>query len=328
MNPLNRFQVTHGAHTDARHGITSVEERLLAELGPRPKLDTTGNSEHAEYAKALANRAEVEELREDVTRAEDEATNHPSVFFSALGLGIALLVEVVGASLIIEVVGVSDRERLPLSLALAFAVIGLTALTAQRTSTVRSMDAQRGGVLQAAKRSAVTLVLIGVYALVVLAIAIVRVAGSLADDAAPLEVLARTVVMLFATLGPPWLAEWLIRRRAPAVLIRRRIRTLRRRLHQALRARERAQAAINRITRAAEYWDRETARRRALYAVEHRLETAKAQAPKPAPSRTTRIALWSPWPRKPQNNESQNGNPATTPNLNNINENPNPRSPS
>lgn len=279
MNGLREWLAVSGARSDARAGLQSADERNTSQLGPRPTFDPAGNERHAAFARARANQAEVEELREDIARAENEATEQVSTWLSSFGLAVALVVEFAGSILIMDVVGVSDRERLPLSLALAFAVLGITALAAQRTSSPSSDGGDTGsGALQVAKRSIVSIIIIAIYTLVVLSIAVVRVTSSLGEDAAPVEVLARTAIMVTTCIGPCWLAEWLIRKRAPALTVRKRLRVLRGRLKKALFARTRAEKAVDRIARDAERWDHESAKRRAAYQVAHRLETAKVQA--------------------------------------------------
>jgi hypothetical protein len=51
MNIVSRLFIERGARLDARGGLDSIEDRIAAELGPRPKLDTTMNHEHAELAR-------------------------------------------------------------------------------------------------------------------------------------------------------------------------------------------------------------------------------------------------------------------------------------
>src|SRR5207244_538436 len=138
MNIIKKWVVQRGARLDARHGHDSVEDRVVGELGPRPKLDPASNIEHAELARTLADRAVVEELRDDVRRAEDGTSNHAPALLYTTGLVLTVVIEAVGAILIMRTLGVSPTERLPLALALAVALIGITAATAHRTSVARS----------------------------------------------------------------------------------------------------------------------------------------------------------------------------------------------
>lgn len=278
MNVLTQWLMTRGARHDARAGLQSAQERIVAELGLRPKLDPVGNPEHAVLVSTLANRTRIDELRDDVGQAEDMLGEHASPIVLTVGLVVTVAVEVLGALLIMKALGVHPAERLPLGLALALALVGITAVLAHRTAAraVPGKQGEGGGALPVAHgRSAWTLVVLVAYSLFVAAITIIRIQSSTDEDASQLEIVAQSLLMLATSLGPAWIAEYLMRRRAPSVALRRRLGMLRRRLKDAERAHARAQEAVNRITRDGLRWDADTARRRALYTTHHRLEQAK-----------------------------------------------------
>lgn len=274
MNILKRASVARGARADAQSGENSVEERIVAELGVRPRLDPAGNAEHATFVSALQSGASIEELREDITRLEDAAAHHRPTFLLTLGLVLAVAVEVVGALLIMKAVGVEPNERLPLGLALALALIGLTAVTSHRASP-RTAGKEQEGIAAVAKRSLISAIVLVTYSIFVVAVAVLRVHAPGEEDASHVDAIASAVIMLATSLGPAWAVEWLLRLRAPAVVLEKRLATLRRRLRDVERATERARKAVNEIARAGARWDDEAARRRALYATEHRLELAR-----------------------------------------------------
>jgi hypothetical protein len=125
------------------------------------------------------------------------------------------------------------------------------------------------------KRSLFTLVILIVYSAFVAAITLVRIQNTTDEEASKLEVIAQSLLMVATSVGPAWVAEWLIRRRAPAVALWKRLKMLRKRLRDSERTHARAQETVNRIARDGARWDIEAARRRALYITEHRLEDAK-----------------------------------------------------
>lgn len=275
MNLFKQRTIEQGAREDARHGLDSVEDRIVAELGPRPKLDSTGNPEHAEFVTALQDNVRIAELREDLVRAEDVASNHyPPILYTA-GLAVAVAAEVLGAILIMRALGVRPAERLPLGFALALALIGITAVTAHRTSA-RASEGLKTNSLNTPrpKRSVWTLLLLLAYSLFVGAIAVVRIQSSTDEDASRIGTVASSLLMLATCLGPAWMAEWLMRKRALAVAAHRPVRMLRRRLRDAERALKRARMAVNRMARKGAAWDAAAARRRAQYRTIHRLESA------------------------------------------------------
>jgi hypothetical protein len=101
---------------------------------------------------------------------------------------------------------------------------------------------------------------------------VIRIQNSTDEESSKLEMVAQGLLMLATSLGPAWIAEWLIRRRAPAVAQKKRLKMIRRRLQETERAHARAQESVNRIARDGARWDVEAARRRALYLTHHRLE--------------------------------------------------------
>lgn len=277
MNILKQLIVTRGARADARLGLTSAEDRIVAELGPRPQLDQK-NHEHAALAATLADRTKVQELKEDIAAAEDSLAAHPPPFLLTLGLVFTIGVEFVGAVLILRALGVPPNERLPLGLALSFALLGITAVLARRTSAAPATAGESPVGAAPPKtpgRSAATFIILLAYSALVAAFTVLRISSSTDEDASDFEIIASSFVLLAASIGPAWMAEWLLRLRAPSVALRKRLRTLRRRLGLEERAHGKAKEKMTRIDRDGARWDVEAARRRAQYATEHRLEDAR-----------------------------------------------------
>jgi hypothetical protein len=263
------------------HPIDLTDHRIVADLGQRPQLKTVENPEHGEWARTLADRSRIEELREDITRAEDAMSRSSSPTWLFLGLIVTFLVELLGAILIMGDVGVEPRERLPLSFALALAVIGLTAVAAKGSSPPASESnaASNGhGAAPIARRTVFAIAVLGAYTLLVGAIAVVRVLNALDEEAATPQAFSNALILLATGIGPAWCAEALLRRWRRAVPMRKHLKVLRKRMKNAERDRARAQAAVNRIAREGAEWDGAAARRRALYATHHRLESAKGNS--------------------------------------------------
>jgi len=114
------------------------------------------------------------------------------------------------------------------------------------------------------------------YALLIVAVTVLRVdeMSTGADGSRPAE-LAAGVIMLFTTVGPAWVAELTMRRRAAAVVLSKERRKLVRRIRRADRQRLAAEHYVeSHIARPTQRWDAEAARRRAVYETAHRRQTA------------------------------------------------------
>lgn len=269
---LSQWFLSRTASMDARAGLDSVEDRIIADLGPRPVLNPAGNPEHARHVAAL-DQTRIEELRDDKTRVENALQGETSPLVLTAGLVAAFLVELLGAVLVTRAMGIAASERLPIGFALAAAVFGLTAATAHRTVAVMPAAGDERPP-QGAARSLWSVLVFIAYALLIAAVAAVRFLSAADDEASELGLAADALIMIATALGPAWIAEGLMRRRSLAVRAFGLLRALRRRLREAERARVRAQAAIERIGREGVRWDAEAARRRAAYRAAHRLATA------------------------------------------------------
>ncbi|MDQ2642661.1 MAG: hypothetical protein M3020_02510 [Myxococcota bacterium] len=294
MNLVRQLIVKYGARTDARSGLASVEDRIIAELGPRPNDDPFLNPRYADAVRVLGDRARMEELREDLTRAEDSiGDTQPPILYS-LGLILAIGVEALGAVLVLRSLGFPPVERLWLGVGLTIALVLVTAVVARRTSgrgdasPPASAGAKIGRLLA---RSAGTLVALAAYALLIAAIAAIRWLDASAESESVVSSLANPVLLVAIAVAPAWAVEMLMRKRAPASAARVEARRVRGRLGEAERAHKRAHVEVGAFARKLAQWDREAASRRALYQTHHRLEAAKdaaaaVQARRPLRSRS------------------------------------------
>ncbi|MCC7537474.1 MAG: hypothetical protein IT379_14720 [Deltaproteobacteria bacterium] len=271
MNPLARLLLGRGAEADAAASVNSGTDRVTAAIGERPGFNPTENAEHALVAKAL-DRAELEELREDLRRAEEEASQHIPPMLIFLGLVLAVAVEVVGSVLILRAVGVPASERLPLSVALAATIIGITAAAARFTATPRN-DVPPSG--DKNPRNWRALLVLAAYSVFVVAVVVVRMAAGDHEDDEGAFTFAHAVILAATAIGPAWAVEAIVRKRRPSLQLRARVRALRARVREGERRLRRAESYVQRNARNKEAWDGEFARRKAAYATAHRLASAK-----------------------------------------------------
>jgi hypothetical protein len=155
----------------------------------------------------------------------------------------------------------------------------ITGGIAHRTAATTAAQGTLGArVAQVAGRSALTFVVLGAYALLVFAVAVVRIQTALDEDTSLIVAFGEALIMIATTIGPAWMVEWLVRLRRPGSLVHEQAKVLRRRLQNATRQRDKARGTADRVARAAARWDAEAAKLRALYQVHHRLESARAQS--------------------------------------------------
>jgi hypothetical protein len=291
VNVISNWLREREARVDARAGLDSVDSRIVAELGPKPSFDPVANPEHGELARALGDRARLEELREDLTRAENEAGNHAPPLLLTVGFLFFIGVESWGCFMIMKELGIRPAERLPLGIALALAVVGVTSVAAHRTAADGGSSGGSGvggRILDAAKRSIWTTLVLAAYTALIGALAVLRVIHATSEDASPLEVISQALLLVATSVGPAWTAEWLYRLRRPSRSAAKSLHLIRRRLRDAERVRERAQSEVNRLARDGARWDIEAARRRARYQVHHRLESTRVPNEQPTTKSSSR----------------------------------------
>jgi len=258
------------AREHAKFGGNLVEQEVLARLGPRPGWDPNNNLEHGHIAHDLHNRAEIEELEEDLRHEEDEMSHHPSPGALNASLVFLFCAEFVGSSLVARALGLENPEKSIVAALLACFAFFVTFVT------VRSALGTSPRPGEVPRRSPWFSLFVVVYAAFVVSVAILRVDETSASEGSSTGVdLASAAVMLFATVGPAAVAESTMRRRAPAAFHTKEIRKLRRRLKEARRAHSRAQNYVDAVARQEAWWDYESGRLRALYEREFRSVRAR-----------------------------------------------------
>jgi hypothetical protein len=281
MNLFQQLFLAVLARRDAANHVSAGDDHITVAQGLPPRFDPTGNLRHARLARDLNNRGESEELAEDVRRTEAELAEHPSPAGLLFVLVFLFAAEVMGSVFVVRAVGYENPERLVLGAMLAAFIFFITALAAQNEPSA----AAAGGTQAPTRRSPWYVLVLAAYGVLVLSITVIRVgeAGS-GDETSRLSQFAAGAVMLFATVGPAAVAELIMRRRAPGVRLMNRLRQLRRRLRDALRAHARAEKEIEQIATGGERWEDSAARRRALYQLEHRTADAQRRPAAGAPS--------------------------------------------
>jgi transposase len=125
------------------------------------------------------------------------------------------------------------------------------------------------------KRSPWFVLTIAVYAVVMIAVTILRTLQAGNDQGSRVEELAIGVVMLATTCGGAVLAESIMRRRGPSVRLSKERRNLQRRLRDATRRQQRAQRYVEQFERNRVRQRDRIARDRATYLSTHAYTAAR-----------------------------------------------------
>ena len=269
MNRVRKWRAVRKGSREAAIGVNSGEDHGIGEFGLRPEFDPAGNLEHAQVSHNLNNLAEIEELRDDLRSEENELSRHFSPYVLSLGLLALFVIEAVASIQVIRALGYEGEERLSFGLMLAAFLFFITYLAANMGREAGSDQPEPG------RRPAWFYVVLAAYGALVLAVTVVRVDEVAGEDVWMRADIAAGVVLLFATLGPAWLAELLMRQRVPAAHAHKTVRLLRRRLRRAERAHKQATTFVRRLARRGVAWDQEMAQTQALYGAAHRRTAAE-----------------------------------------------------
>lgn len=282
IQTLKNLIAARRAEADARLGIDSTDLALREELGKKPEWDPVENAEHAQIAETLGDRAELEELRGDRRRLEDELARHPSRTGLLALLALTAVIEAFGGVLIMKSLGRPNPERTFLGIALALGTLGFTAFVSKTTTeTARNADAPP-------RRALGSVTLLVCYAVFVLAVAASRVELPEGEEGIDLLTYAEAVLMLATTVLPAFTAEWIFRKREPAVRAARALRNVLDRIKRLDTKRTEATRFVRDLARGRERFEQVEARRRAALEIAHRRASARlgeADTSIPAPSK-------------------------------------------
>lgn len=261
------------ARRDATFGVEGRERFLTEHLGLEPPtFDPVASEEHAQIARDLALEPEIREVEDDVRRAEDLVPSIGTPLRYAAGLVLIAVIELWGSILVVRALGVPAEYRVLVALGLTLAILYLTHRFAE-SGAPPPRDAPFGAkLLHAAKRVLIPLL----YSIVVIAIAAVRTGTEATADTLSLS---ESVIMVFTTVGPAWIAAHLESRRAPAAELAKRLATLRTRLRSLRSRHERAKTFVRDLERTRSTWREKAARLDARYSVHHELATARRRTP-------------------------------------------------
>lgn len=266
--------IERAAAKDARAGIEASDDQIQKMLGPPPSWDPVGNAEHAAVAENFSDRSALEETQADERRAEEEIIRHDSPFWLQVLLVVAVATEAFGAIRVMANPGRENPERTIVGIALAMAMLGLTAAVARGGNSSPPAGA-------VPRRSRGSTALLFVYVIFALAIATVRVEPP-EEDGSDVATLAEGVILAVTTVLPAFVTEWVFRKRQPARFATRELKVIRRRRRELESRRAKAQKFVRDLARKRERYAQDEARLRAAYALAHSRATALLDAPKPA----------------------------------------------
>jgi len=248
---------------DADAEVNTVEQYVTERVGEVPAWDPASNLEHALVSRELQ-RQEVEAYQERLVCVEDELTLHESPFSLTLKRGGCFVAEVLGCTLLFKGLGFSGIERIVLALLFASFLFWIT-----------SEANRQGG--SAGKRSpwfALTLI---AYALVMLAVTVLRAVQASTDGSSWAEDVSVGVVSLATTMGAAWLAEGIKSRSGPSIRLWKQRRNLLRRFRRAERRLRAAEAFTVLFARKRERISRKRTATAAAYNAAHFRATAQKE---------------------------------------------------
>jgi|GEM_PF-880072 len=256
INLFSTQQVEERAREDARLGIYNPDAFILSTLGPEPVFDPVNNFQHGEVGSRLQNPV-IEETQQDLRREEDELARFASAYLLIAFLAVLLFMETLASIYVMKSMGIESPERIIFGFALALCIFFVTWLCSRARSRLLSLAA-----------------LIALGGLVA-ALTAVRVNDNAGDDSSSRIDFAEALIMMAVTIGPAVMAEHVLRLLAPALPVLRRIARFRNRLTSAIRQRKSANRFVERLSIRREDWQRESARRRAMYDVAYRAARAE-----------------------------------------------------
>lgn len=271
MNIVRQAIFNVAASRDAEQGITSIDDRIVASIGPDPVFNPATNLQDRELAQRAEGRR-LAELRDELAILEDrhrDASTTPINIF----ITFAFTAELFGWLQLGELIGYEGIERVAFAGAVSASLLVLTGTVVHGDGSP-SNPAPDIGVFARVTRAARRTGLLVLYAAIVIAVVILRIAD-LADDGEPLAGLVPNAILVaVACIGPAILLDALLRKRAPLAKQTSDRRDLERRIRREGKLVEAAKAKIRRRDDAHQRWVTDAARLRATYAVAHRLATA------------------------------------------------------
>jgi len=201
------WKVRLRAKRHAKYGHCRPDLIIAEFLGARPEIDQNDPAEADLHNRISYLRAFIEEVKEALHAVRDELTKHTWILWLRLGVAGAYIVETIGSVLVLRDVGLSPRDRLPLGLALAACMFLITFVATKMGTRTDEQSTEH-------KQWWFPLV-IGTYAVLIIALTIVRISAASNGDTSAATEIAMGVVMLFTTIGPALVAELLMSKMRP-----------------------------------------------------------------------------------------------------------------
>jgi len=244
-----RFRIAAMARADAARGIDNELAAVTTLLGPAPRdFDPLKNDEDRRLQHQRLDTTLRDELAED-QHAREAARAAEVSPLAAVPLAVLLfLIEWWASARVLIGQGSEPAAAVVLGAALASGVFALAGYCA-RTPT----------------RKGVYLVVVAAFALLVIALTVLRVHEVATDDSDLPTDLSSGVVLLVLSLGPAFLGEVVLRKAASALRVRRDLTTVERQLRAQEATIAEADAAVERRTEEREAWLRTSAIARAAY---------------------------------------------------------------
>ena len=264
-------RVAEAARMDARARANSEDERIVAELGPRPVFDPRANHLHARVVRQFNLGSEVGTAEGTLRVLQGERGNHSPSAPLAVAIGVLFCVEALGSSLIMRATPLPEAERTLFGIGLAAALFFFTVVVARGRE-----QRPQGGEAETGRLKGLFLPI--VYTLFALAMTIVRLREA-DEEQGQLQQYAEAAIMLACSVGPAFLSHHLIGMYMPLRRLNREIALEEERLRKLEGQRRWAERYLTRVSERQLAWDEAAERLRALYRTEQRLELAEPVAP-------------------------------------------------
>lgn len=272
MNAFTRYRLRQAAQHDAAAQVDSVDERLIAELGPRPELNPVKNHAHARMIRALNQRPELVEGRSEVERLAAAKAEFPATALLLFGLITSFMIEAFGGTLIMKSFELPPIERLPLGVACAAALFAFTAVFAAPHAPLGPQDT-----LPPPRSVARALFVPLIYTALVVALAIARLRDT-DDEMSRPDRFAEALVLTATSVGPAFISHYLLGRYVPLRRLNRALALAERRVRRLEAEYRHAERFLTKFAERQSAWDAAEARWRASYRTHHRLGSAQPQA--------------------------------------------------
>lgn len=289
MNFLSSLLTPFHARRHARAGVDGKDRYITKTIGLAPREVEGQSYAYRTAVQGAADIGRLEELRDDLRRAQDlqAVVGTPGPYTA--GLVVVWGLEAASSFLIMRALGIPAELRVFPAIGLTLAMIKLTKATVAANATPRPPPAPSAPSAPSSDDNSELpppapapiqwrrYLLMGAYGCLIAAVAAARVTGSDADDVPPLLALVEAIIVVGISAGPAFAAVWLEEKRAPAIELARRITLIRRRIRSEERRIKAADRFLRRVDRDQVRWTQDNAALRAAFSTEHELTIAEVR---------------------------------------------------